>query len=318
MHSITLLGESQAMRFVLSEARIYATVAVPLLILGEQGTGKTALARYIHEGSGRPGAFVSQSAQDIPDSLAQATIRGHAAGSFTGADRDQAGIVEMANRGTLFLDELGDASPLVQGMLRTLLDGPVVRRIGDSREIRLDVRFIMATNVDLEEAVRNGRFRDDLKGRFRYRTILMPPLRERDGDIVLLARHFLRDNLLPGGMLDRQVHECFLDHSWPGNIRELELACEHARMRAGSNPVQLQHLPIELLGGAVTTQPASSHERSQGRDRRSARERLPEALRILSVTDGNKAKAAKMMKVSRQYFYRILSYSKEGMSLGAA
>ena len=188
-----VFGDSRATCALLDEARRLARVPDPLLILGEAGTGKTALARYVHELSGRTGPFVSESVAGIPRYLETATLRGHAKGAFTGALTDRIGLLEGANGGTLFLDEIADASRPLQHLLLRTVESATTRRVGEPRERPLDVRIIAATNADLARLAARGRFRRDLLQRFGYFVLRVPKLSERREDILPLAERFISD-----------------------------------------------------------------------------------------------------------------------------
>jgi DNA-binding NtrC family response regulator len=188
-----LFGRSALIRKVLDDAECFARVGDPILILGEPGTGKTVLARHIHDLSGRPGEFVTESAGNISPGMASAWLQGHRKGAYTSAHADGMGLFEAANRGTFFLDELGSASAELQVILLHLVEGAVVRRVGDVRSRQIDVRVIAATNADLRAEVSRGAFRRDLFDRFGYMVLDMPPLAARRDEISPLAEMFLSE-----------------------------------------------------------------------------------------------------------------------------
>jgi len=210
-------------------ARSHATV----LIQGETGTGKELVARALHLLSPREtGPFVPHNFGAITDTLVESELFGHARGSFTGAHADRMGLFEAAHQGTLFLDEIGDASPSVQSRLLRVIQEGELRRVGDSRSRRVDVRIVAATHRNLESEVGAGRFRADLFYRLNVLTLEVPPLRDRLEDLPLLATHFLgrlrrRDRVAVRGIRDDALH-ALAEHSWPGNVRELMGALERA------------------------------------------------------------------------------------------
>ena len=298
-----LFGVSGAIATVLDAASRYARSGHPLLILGQRGTGKTALARHIHALSGRTGSFIRESAAAIPEHLEVAHLGGHARGSFTGAHTDRMGLIEAAHRGTFFLDELGLATARVQEILLQVLDGQV-RRLGEVRDRQIDVRLIAATNVELDDLIARGEFRRDLRERFGYLVIRMPPLAERRDEILRLADHFLRLEAEVHGLeeppsLSDEVRSCLMAAPWSGNIRELEAVCRYALLHAGSeDQIEMADLPPEFLAtiGAVL------RRRHEG----SLAER---ARRALEETHGNKAAAARLIGISRRHMHRLLAAS---------
>jgi two-component system, NtrC family, response regulator HydG len=294
-------GSSRVIRTVLDQCSHYARIVDPVLILGQPGTGKTVIARHIHELSGRPGPFISNSASNIPDHLEVSFFSGHVRGSFTGARDDQMGAIEAAHRGTFFLDELGDASPRVQQILRQFLENGVVRRMGEHRDRPVDVRFIAATNALLEDLVEAGSFRRDLLDRFGFFKIRMPQLADRRDEILVLVDFFLERAADRYGrpqrpVLTDEVRDCLRSAPWTGNVRELENLCKYIAVHM--NPerrVEMADLPPDFVAtlGDVMNQ----------RHRRSSVERAREAL---ERAGGNKTKAAELLGISRQHFYRML------------
>jgi DNA-binding NtrC family response regulator len=297
-----VFGTSCAIQEALADAVRYAAARRPVLILGAPGTGKTKLAQHIHTLSGRTGEFVKESSAAIPEHLEVSHLSGHARGAFTGADRDQAGLIERAHRGTFFLDELALASAKVQQLLLHLLDDGQVRRIGEARDRPVDVRFIAATNADLVALVDSGGFRRDLRDRFGHLVITLPSLAERQDEILSLAGRFLQREadlrkLETPPVLSDQVRACLLAAPWTGNIRELEAVCVYALLHAiPGRVIEMDHLPPDFVA------PLGDVLRS--RHDQSAAERAAHALR---QAGGNKAKAARLLGVTRQHFYRLLA-----------
>jgi DNA-binding NtrC family response regulator len=300
-----LFGTSRAMRQILDQCERYAKIRNPVLILGEPGTGKTAFAEYLHTLSGRSGRFIKESASHVPDNLEVAHLCGHARGAFTSADRDRAGLIEAAHEGTFFLDELGDASWRVQQILRQLLEDGSVRRIGEDRDRPVDVRFIAATNVDLELMVRAGEFRKDLFDRFGFLKVRMPPLADRRDEILPLVDFFFQRETATLGFAERpvlsaSVRACLTAAPWSGNIRELEALCVYLMVHANlDRTIEMGDLPAEFLAsmGEVLQR---SHEQSKV---------LLRAREALERAKGNKSAAARLMGVSRTQFYRLLASS---------
>jgi DNA-binding NtrC family response regulator len=230
----------------------------PILIIGETGTGKELVARHLHEYSGRPGPFIAVNCGAVTQSLAEAELFGHQAGSFTGATETRAGWFEAANGGTLFLDEIGDLpQPLQVKLLRVLQEREVVR-VGSRKPIALDVRLVASTNVDLTDAIAAGRFRLDLFYRLNVVTLKVPPLRERPGDVLPLAEHFLgmysrRLNLQPPKLSSEAVRS-LRRYTWPGNIRELENVIHAALLMASGGEI----LASDLRFASASVQPPQS------------------------------------------------------------
>ncbi len=218
---------SPAMGEVWGLARRVADTDVPVLLVGESGVGKDVVARLIHAASPRAGRpFVKINCAALPGELLESELFGHEKGAFTGAHAEKPGKFELANRGTIFLDEIGEMDPRLQAKLLQVLQDEEFYRVGGTRSLRVDARVVVATNRDLEKAIANGSFREDLYYRLNVVTIRVPPLRERKEDIVPLARHFVEKYLqrYQGG-LDRipdEVMERFQAYDWPGNVRELE------------------------------------------------------------------------------------------------
>jgi sigma-54-specific transcriptional regulator len=237
-------------RVALSEATV--------LIIGETGTGKELLARHVHEHSGRKGPFVAVNCGAFSESLVEAELFGHESGAFTGASQARAGWFEVANGGTLFLDEIGDLPLAIQVKLLRVLQERQVVRIGSRRATPIDVRLVAATNVDLGKAVAAGHFRIDLYYRLNVAALNLPPLRERPGDIMPLALHFIdiyRAKLhLPSVSISSQAKEALLSYQWPGNIRELENVIHYALIICSKNSIEFGDLKLSALISEATPQ----------------------------------------------------------------
>jgi two-component system response regulator HydG len=245
-----LVGQGRAIREVIETIRMAAPTDASLLILGESGTGKELAARLAHRLSGRKGELVCVNMAALPRELVESTLFGHERGSFTGADRRKAGLCEQAADGTLFFDEIGEMPLDLQAKLLRFLEDRTIRRVGGTEEVRLDVRIVAATNRDLTEEVRDGRFREDLFYRLNTITVEMPRLAERGDDIALLATRFLTEfseryrrgfqSISAGAM------EVLQSHDWPGNVRELRQLIERSVVLHDAVELTPQMLPKQL------------------------------------------------------------------------
>jgi DNA-binding NtrC family response regulator len=251
-----MVGRCATMRAVNERITRVAPTDATVLILGESGTGKELVARALHEQSPRrDGPMVTVNCAAIPNDLIESELFGHEKGAFTGAVEARVGMVESANGGVLFLDEVGELPLAVQARLLRVLQEGLIRRVGASRESKVDVRLVAATHRDLAQSVRQGRFRDDLFFRLRVMEIYLPPLRERGNDRQLLADFLLAKacrrlnrHLLT---LDESARAAILEHHWPGNVREMENAIERAVILCDGNAVGSEHLALDH--GLTTT-----------------------------------------------------------------
>lgn len=302
-----LEGRSEASRQLYDYVRLVAPTPMSVLILGASGTGKEYVARRIHELSARESKpFFALDCGAIPKDVAASEFFGHKKGAFTGADADKRGAFEVANGGTLFLDEVGNLSYDVQVQLLRALQERRIRPVGGDRELTVDIRLVCATNENLEQAVAEGRFREDLYHRINEFTIYMPQLRERGNDIFLFADLFIRQ---ANAELQRQVDgldaaaaELLVQHSWPGNLRELNNVMKRAVLLARGRQItaaELQQAMGPVRQNAVPTLHDAADER----------QRIEEALR---QTGGNKAKAARLLGIDRKTIYNKME--KWGMS----
>ena len=307
-----MVAESPALREVLDVVARVAAHRTTVLITGESGTGKEVVARAIHRASPRAGGpFVGINCAAIPESLLESELFGHVRGAFTGAVGDKPGLFEQADHGTILLDEIGEmALPLQSKLLRVLQDGEI-RRVGDQRSRKVDVRVVAATARDLEADARSGRFRDDLRHRLNVVAIHLPPLRERPEDIPALAHHFAR---LAGQRLGRRVGLAAASvtwlsaQSWPGNARELEHTIERAAVLSDRETLE----PEDFRAGGSPRAPApASAIPSTLRETLDAAERaaISEAL---AASGGNRREAATRLGVSlRTLFYKIARHGLE-------
>jgi DNA-binding NtrC family response regulator len=250
----TLLGESAAIVSLRREIEAAARTDAKVLVLGETGAGKEVVARLIHEQSARAArSFVAVNCSGIPETLLESELFGHARGSFTGAYRDKPGLVRQADRGTLFLDELGEMSLRMQAVLLRFAETGEIQTIGvDGVTGRSDVRLITATNRNLRERIDAGLFREDLYFRLNIIQIHVPPLRERAEDVLLLLQHYLRraseTHRLHCPELTPDAEQLLVAYSWPGNVRELKNLTERLVVREWDRPITAEDLPIEIRG----------------------------------------------------------------------
>ena len=248
-----LVGKSPQMQEIYKLIGMMANNTVTVLIEGESGTGKELIARSIHSNSVRKDKpFVPVNCGALPDDLLESELFGYEAGAFTGANaKGKPGRFELADGGTLFLDEVSNMSPVLQVKLQRALQEQEIERLGGTRPLKVDVRIIAATNQDLAEAVRLGRFREDLYYRFNLLSINLPPLRERSADITLLVNHFLQTASVELGQTIRGVSPRCLallqQYDWPGNVRELENAVKSAAVLSRTDVLLPEHLPTEIL-----------------------------------------------------------------------
>lgn len=311
-----LVGSSPSFRSAMETVRQAAASNATILLLGESGTGKELVARAIHELSPRASApFVPIDCASIPESLLESELFGHEAGAFTGATRRKEGRFEKADKGTLFLDEVGEMSPAVQvKLLRAIQEGEFVR-VGGTQPVRVDVRIVAATNRDLQQEVREGRFREDLYYRLHVVQIRLPPLRERHGDVPLLASHFLRrfaeENRREIEGFSPEALRALETYSWPGNVRELENAIERAVVLGRGARVELEDLP-ETVREAVRAHQAPPSDRAIvipfGMPMEEIERKVIEE--TLRQTGGDKSLAAQILGVSTRTIYRKLDRSK--------
>jgi len=276
------LGEAPSVRRVRAMIEKISDTDAPVFIAGESGTGKELAAKTIHEtGARRGGPFVAVNCAAIPEALLESELFGHARGSFTGAVRDKVGLVEEASGGTFFLDEIGDLPLLLQSKLLRVLEEKKVRRVGETRPRAVDVRFISATNKDLDHEVERDRFRQDLYYRLKIIAIELPPLRERPDDALLLLNHFLdefsRSMGRPRPFVAPVALEMLLRYPWPGNVRELQNEVQRCLVMAGGGPLILEDYLSPKINPAGETYSRTSHRLTDARadfERRFLREAL--------------------------------------------
>jgi len=297
-----IIGESPAMRRTFKLLDKVVDSEETVLIEGENGTGKELIARAIHyNGPRQKGAFVAENVAAIPETLIESELFGHMRGSFTGADRDKPGLFELADRGTLFLDEVGDMPLNLQTKLLRVLESREVRRVGDKRMRKIDVRILSATNRDLRRMVEEGEFREDLFYRLRVLSIDLPPLRERKGDIALLCSHFLKTSA-PSGHKPKQITPRALaaleNHDWPGNIRELENEIKRLTAVAGE-VIHEEDISEHVRHGPTASLADAAPDQVRNLEKLVRQVEIEELRKALALADANKTKAAEMLGISR-------------------
>ncbi len=305
-----LIGKSPVMQEVFRRLRLAAQSDVTVLLTGESGTGKELAARAVHALSGRKDKpFYAINCSAIPETLLESELFGHVKGSFTGAIRDKAGVFQAADGGTLFLDEIGDTSPLLQLKLLRVLQEGEIRRVGDERGIKINVRLLTATNRDLKNLLASGQIREDFFYRIRVFEIKLPPLRERREDLPLLVNHFIgeasRVQQRPIRDIAKDAMQHLMQYGWPGNVRELKNSIEHAFVTVSGDCLTLLDLPSEVRnagGGATTSSSSPLLHSTPGED--AERERIEEALR---KTHGHKMEAARILGMSRVTLWKKIN-----------
>ncbi|MBT3605732.1 MAG: sigma-54-dependent Fis family transcriptional regulator [Candidatus Latescibacteria bacterium] len=315
------VGQSTAIKEVLNgiERLQQVGMTTSVLITGESGTGKELVARALHFGSDRTmGAFVPMNCAAISGELAESLLFGHKKGAFTGADRDWGGYFTLADGGTLFLDEIGDMPLDLQAKLLRVLEEGAVLPIGGHKEKVVDVRVVAATNVKLEDAIAQGRFRQDLYFRLAGFPIRVPPLRDRTEDIPLLAQHFVtllaNEMGIPIPDISDAAMTLLVRYAYPGNVRELKNAIERALIESGGNIIESQHLHLGVGAETVTTDIST---KGSFDDLPLNMEQAEWVLiqRAMAQTDGNVAKAAQLLGINRMKIHRRLTVEKQNATV---
>ncbi len=313
---------SPRMQALLATVERVAASNASVLIVGESGAGKELIARAVHHHSPRTHRpWVDLSCAALPEHLVESELFGYERGAFSGADSSKPGLFELAHTGTIFLDEIGELDPRMQAKLLRVLDAVPYYRLGGVKKVSVDVRVVAATNRDLESAVAEGKFREDLYHRLTQFKLVVPPLRERPEDVCALARYFLRQHDPRFTISDRAL-SALRGYHWPGNIRELRNAVTHAALMARTNEIQVEDLPVlreSALPGhfvshrndspAADESPASGAVREQGLDGLEKRAILD----ALAATGGHQSQAAARLGISRRTLSRKLKvYESEG------
>ncbi|QDE92455.1 sigma-54-dependent Fis family transcriptional regulator [Myxococcus xanthus] len=299
-----MVARSEAMQRIINLARRVAKVDSTVLVTGESGVGKERIARLIHDESGRAHkAFVAVNCAAVTESLLESELFGHARGAFTGATHDRAGLFEAAHGGTLFLDEVGEVPPSMQAKLLRVLQEREVRRVGENASRKVDVRLVAATNRDLAEEVRQGRFRQDLYYRLRVIELKIPPLRERRDDILPLARLLLAEAAERLGRrvsgLSPDAADQLLRYAWPGNVRELSNAVERAVALCEGTRVEREDLPEEVRAAPPSLVPTGNPQRLEDMEKHYI-------LAVLAQNGGNRARTAEQLDIGVATLYRKL------------
>jgi DNA-binding NtrC family response regulator len=303
-----LVGESRALENILKQARAVASTSATVLLSGENGTGKEMLALAIHEESPRVnGPFIAVSCAALPEALIESELFGYEKGAFTGALNSKKGRFELADGGTVFLDEIGELTQAVQVKLLRVLQKPVFVRLGGTRQIEVDFRLIAATNRDLEAEVKAGRFREDLYYRLNVVPLCLPPLRERREDIPVLAAHFAAKAAEKHGRalptLDLKLIEALQEYEWPGNVRELENLMERLLVLTTGTQLGVEFLPEKMLHTVPETV-AADETTLEGAILALKRRMIAAALQH---EGNNKVAAARRLGISRSYLHRLIS-----------
>ncbi len=304
-----MVGESAPMKEVYKTAEKVAISDAPVLILGETGTGKEELAKAIHFNSHRSGEpFIPVNCGSIPEKLMESELFGHEKGAFTGADRRHIGSFEQADGGTIFLDEIAELPLNVQVKLLRVLQEHEIMRVGGEERMELNIRVIAATNQDVTRLVEDGIFREDLYYRLNVVSITMPPLRERNGDIDLLAEHFLNEfDQSKRLRISDEVYELFRNYNFPGNVRELRNAIQRAVVMSDGEEITVQDLPAQMRGKRESE--PSNLNLSDMTLNELERKAIVQALR---QTNGNQTQAAKRLGIPRHVLiYRLKKFDIE-------
>jgi DNA-binding NtrC family response regulator len=293
-----IIGNSSPMREVFRLIERAGPTDKAILIQGASGTGKELVARALHRASGRsPKPFIAVNCAALPESLLESELFGHEKGSFTGAIATKLGLFEVADGGTLFIDEIGEMPGALQAKLLRVLEDGSMRRVGSLKEIRVDVRLLAATNRNLQQEVQAGRFREDLFYRINVMSLELPRLRERGGDVRLLVARFLGDKW---GISDEAL-DALERYEWPGNVRQLINTIERAKIMSEGDRIEVADLPGEVVR-AHSSSPAVL---ADGEDCLAAIQRA-HVVGVLERAKGNKARAARMLGVTRRSLYRLI------------
>jgi len=313
----SIIGESEQMQRVFEFIRkIARSESTTILIQGESGTGKDLVAKVIHYQSARADKPLMEiNCTALPETLIESELFGHEKGAFTDAKAMKKGLFELADGGTIFLDEIGDMKLVTQAKLLKVLENKTFKRIGGIRDIEVNVRIIAATNKNLEEEVRNGNFREDLYYRLKVIPIHLPPLRDKPSDIPLLAKYFIdqfnsefKKNVKG---LSKEAEKCFLRYHWPGNVRELKNVIERAMILESEEYILGEHLPVELTGEGhaprVNTRDLFIKIPPGGVDIEEVEKELIK--QALEMTKGNQTRAARLLNLTRDALrYRMQKF----------
>lgn len=303
-----IIGRDPKMLKVFQQIKDLGIYNTPVHIYGDTGTGKELVARAIHnESMRRTGPFVPINCGALPEGLIESELFGHVKGAFSGAVRDKKGRFELAHKGTIFLDEIGDLPKNVQVKLLRFLQEGTLEKVGGEKIIHVDVRIISATNKNLKKAVKEGEFRDDLYYRLNVVPLFLPALNKRKSDIPLLCEHFLKKIAKRHGQekleLTKSSLSALMDYDWPGNVRELENVMEYSVIHASGSVLRLENLPSEVRVQSSSSLPENKKSPARGKLNEEA------VVYALEKAGGNKTKAAKILGVGRATLYRFLNNS---------
>lgn len=301
-----MIGRSGAMQEVYKMVQRVAPTEATVLIRGESGTGKELVAQAIHHLSPRGAEpLVAVNCSALPENLLESELFGHEKGAFTGADKLKVGRFELAGNGTIFLDEIGEIAPATQVKLLRVLQSRQIERLGGTQTIEIKARTIAATNRNLEEALKDGGFREDLYYRINVFPIYLPPLRERREDIPDLVAHFLKKLGRPEDAIDGDALERLMAYPWPGNVRELENVIERAAIMAGDGIIAVEALPPHVLAArSATSTPPPQETPDEVIPLEEAEKRLIK--KALARAGGNKSKAAQLLGITRRRLYSMM------------
>ncbi len=298
--SDTFIGESQSAQRVKELVRKVAATDATVLITGKSGTGKELVARMVHElSSRRDRPFIAINCAALTETLLESELFGHEKGAFTGATARKRGRFELADTGTIFLDEIAEMAPSMQSKLLRVLEEGKLDRVGGVDLIDIDVRVVSATNRDLRQEISAGRFREDLFFRLNVFPIEMPSLAERIEDIPNLAEHFLAQLRYRHGPLSDEVKQLLMSYDWPGNVRELRNVLERAVILAGDEPLTIEEFSLEAAGSPLPVPSTDQGEGGQGLE--SAERQM--ILDALQQAKGNKTEAARLLQITRRRLY---------------
>jgi DNA-binding NtrC family response regulator len=297
-----LVGSSPAMRKVIGLIEKVATTDSTVLVRGASGTGKELVARALHSNSPRRNRpLVTINCAALQETLLESELFGHEKGAFTGAVAAKPGLVEVAEGGTLFIDEIGEMAPGLQAKLLRVLEDGHYRRVGGTREMNADVRVVAATNRELAEEIKNGKFREDLFYRLNVVSIFLPPLRERRDDIPELIEHFLTTRQIGPlrSRVDSEALKALKAYSWPGNVRELANVLERAQILAENHVITVEDLPENVMT-------ATANSATGGDPRHLSEVERRHVQAVLHEEKGNKVHAARVLGISRRSLYRLI------------
>lgn len=308
----TLIGQSPNFEALLRSTRIVASTEVTVFINGETGTGKEVLAQAIQKHSPRANKpFITLNCAALPEAIAESELFGHKKGAFTGAVSNQTGRLQAAHGGTLFLDEIDSLPLALQAKLLRFLESGEIQAVGDTQTQNVDVRIIAASNAHLPERIANGTFRKDLYYRLNVVPLEIPPLREREGDIQILLKHFMQhfadEHKLSVSSFGKSAKDCLNAYSWPGNVRELRNLCERLSILLAGRTIEEENLPYEVVKHV-----AQSDSIFKLPDLGIDLEKVEIDLirQALTRTEGNRSRSAKLLGISRDtLLYRMQKYS---------